>query len=401
MAVQLTISRAPDPRRIVVMGVGGGGGNALDSMIEAGLGGVEFVAANTDQQALAGSGAPLCLPLGETATRGLGAGARPDVGRLAAEESREQLASALQGAGMVFVAAGLGGGTGTGASPVVAAIAREYGALVVGVVTLPFDFEGSRRRAVAERGLEELRSVAHTVIVVPNDRLLALAGDEMSGCDAFRTADRVLHDAVRGVVDLIQVPGVINVDFADVRTILSYEGAAMIGLGVGSGAGAAAEAARGAISSALLEDGRITGARGILVNLSSSSILRLNQMHEAMRIVRKEAAEDAEIIFGWVVDEGLGDEVRVTVVATGCEVQRRVQTSPAVAPARVDSRVRVAPVQGWNPSSTDNYDLPPAVRHQQGKAERPREQVQEAFQFEGEQDLSEFDVPTFARLRVR
>ncbi len=372
------------------------------TMIEAGLGSVEFVAANTDHQALSCHRAATTLAIGQTTTRGLGAGARPDVGRAAAEESREELAAYLAGAGLVFVACGLGGGTGTGASPVIAELAREQGALVVGVVTLPFEFEGNRRRAVAERGLEALRAVAHTVIVVPNDRLLALAGDDMSGRDAFRTADRVLLDAVRGVVDLINVQGVINVDFADVRTIMSYEGPAMMGVGEGKGPSAASEAARAAISCALLDDGRITGARGLLVNLTSSSALRLNQMHEAMRVVRKEASDEAEIIFGWVVDERLNDEVRVTVVATGCESTRRVQTNPAQAAVRIDSRVRVSPVASWSPPPGGNYDLPPAVRMQTPRVERPAErQMQEAFQFDGEQDLSQFDAPAFARRRAR
>jgi len=308
---------------IKVVGVGGGGGNALNNMVVSGLQGVEFIAANTDAQALRHNLASIKLQLGGEVTRGLGCGADPDKGRSSALEVRERLREYFTGTDMVFVTAGLGGGTGTGAAPVVAEVAREVGALTVGVVTKPFHFEGRVRLRHAERGLEELHRVVDTVITIPNQRLLALAGKNTSVKDAFKLADDVLYNAVRGISDLITIHGLINLDFADVRTIMNEMGVALMGTGIARGDNRAEEAARTAISSPLLEDLSIEGAHGVLINITGGPDLSLFEVNEASSLIQQAAHEDANIIFGAVIDESMPEgEMRVTVIATGLVDER-------------------------------------------------------------------------------
>ncbi|HWO21703.1 MAG TPA: cell division protein FtsZ [Kofleriaceae bacterium] len=303
--------------KILVIGVGGGGGNAVNTMISGNLDGVEFVVANTDMQALEANMAPHKVQLGDALTKGLGAGANPDVGRRAAEESMQQIADLISGADMVFVTAGMGGGTGTGAAPVIAQIARDCGALTVGVVTKPFGFEGKKRARQAVEGIERLEKSVDTLIVIPNNRLLALVGQNTAMVEAFRKADSVLLNAVQGISDLMTVPGLINVDFADVRTIMSGMGRALMGTGIGTGKRRATEAAEMAISSPLLEDVNIEGATGILINITGGPDLTLHEVNEASTLIQNAAHEDANIIFGSVIDPNLAEEVRITVIATG------------------------------------------------------------------------------------
>src|SRR5262245_38547544 len=309
--------------RIRVVGVGGAGGNALDTMIRSGLGGCEFIVANTDAQALQHKLAPVKVQLGVGVTRGLGCGANPDRGRAAAMEDRDRLRGLLQGSDMVFVTAGMGGGTGTGAAPVIAEVARELGALTVGVVTKPFPFEGRHRLKHAERGLDELHRVVDTLITIPNQRLLALAGKDTPMMESFRLADEVLLGAVRGISDLITVHGLINLDFADVRTIMNEMGLALMGTGVGVGENKAKDAAYAASSGPLLEDVSIDGARGVLINITGGLDMTLWDVNEASSLVQEAAHEDANIIFGAVIDEKAPQgEMRVTVIATGLDGDR-------------------------------------------------------------------------------
>ncbi|BDG10294.1 cell division protein FtsZ [Anaeromyxobacter paludicola] len=303
--------------RIKVIGVGGGGGNAINTMVAGGMDGVEFIAANTDVQALAANRAQVKLQIGRSGSRGLGAGANPERGRDAAEEARGEIAEALAGADMVFVTAGMGGGTGTGAAPVVAQVAKESGALTVGVVTKPFLFEGNKRRKQAEAGIEALKQAVDTLILIPNQRLLSVCDQTMALADAFKRADEVLLNAVQGISDLITVHGLVNVDFADVRTIMSQQGMALMGTGRARGEHRAMEAMQAAISSPLLEDITVDGATGLLVNITGGASLGLHEMNEAVSLVQSAADPDANIIFGAVVDERLGDEVKITVIATG------------------------------------------------------------------------------------
>ncbi len=303
--------------RLKVVGVGGCGGNAINTMIESGLDGVDFLVANTDSQALAKSLASVRIQLGGSLTKGLGAGANPEVGRNAAIESKEQIIEALRGADMVFITAGMGGGTGTGAGPIVAEAAREVGALVVAVVTKPFSYEGSKKMRQAEEGLKRLKEVVDTVITIPNQRLLSVSSKSTALTEAFKKGDEVLYQAVKGISDVITIPGLVNVDFADVRTIMAEMGQALMGSGVARGENRAAEAARKAISSPLLEDISVNGAKGVLINITGSSDLTIHDVDEAMSLIHEEAHEDANIIFGAVIDESMGDEVRVTVIATG------------------------------------------------------------------------------------
>ncbi len=302
--------------QIKVIGIGGGGSNAVNRMIEAGLRGVEFISVNTDAQALYLAKSERKLQIGEKLTKGLGAGANPEIGQQAAEESREEIKNILSGADMVFVTAGMGGGTGTGAAPVIAEIARELGSLTVGVVTKPFTFEGRRRQTTAEKGIAELKNKVDTLIVIPNDRLLQVVEKRTPIVEAFRIADDVLRQGVQGISDLIAVPGLINLDFADVKTIMKETGDALMGIGVASGDNRTVEAARAAISSPLLETS-IDGARGVLLNITGGSDLGLFEVNEAADIVAEAADPDANIIFGAVIDDSLQDEVRVTVIATG------------------------------------------------------------------------------------
>jgi len=304
---------------IKVIGVGGGGGNALNTMIASGLSGVEFIAANTDAQALTHSLAPVRVQLGNEVTRGLGCGANPDKGRDSALEARDRLRELLIGADMVFVTAGLGGGTGTGAAPIVAEVAREVGALTVAVVTKPFLFEGRVRQRHAERGLDELHRVVDTLITIPNQRLLAVAGKNTKMKDAFRLADDVLQGAVRGISELITGHGLINLDFNDVRAIMNEMGMALMGTGSAKGETRAVEAARAAISNPLLEDLSMEGARGVLINFTGGSDMTLHEVEEAAKLIQESSHEDANIIFGAVIDESLEAELRVTVIATGLD----------------------------------------------------------------------------------
>jgi cell division protein FtsZ len=306
----------PRGARIKVIGVGGGGGNAVNRMIAAKMEGVEFIAANTDVQALKLSAAPVKLQLGVKLTSGLGAGANPDVGRRAALEDSDKIIEALEGADMVFVTAGLGGGTGTGAAPVIASLASEMGALTVGVVTRPFNFEGKRRMQQADRGMQELIESVDTTIVIPNEKLLAVAKDA-GFFESFRIADDVLRQGVQGISDIITIPGIINRDFADVKTTMAGMGYAVMGTAIGSGPNRAVEAAQSAMASPLLEAGAIDGARGILINISGSSSLKLSEVNEASTLIQNAAHEEANIIFGAVLDEAMGDQVKITVIATG------------------------------------------------------------------------------------
>jgi cell division protein FtsZ len=302
--------------RIKVIGVGGGGGNAVNRMIAASVEGVQFIAANTDSQALSMSQAPVKLQLGSRLTSGLGAGANPDVGRKAALEDSDKIIEALEDADMVFVTAGLGGGTGTGAAPVIASLASEMGALTVAVVTKPFAFEGKRRMQQAERGMQELLESVDTMIVIPNEKLLAVAKDA-GFFESFRIADDVLRQGVQGISDIITIPGIINRDFADVKTTMAGMGYAVMGTAMGSGQDRAIVAAQAAMASPLLESGAIDGARGILINITGSTSLKLSEVNAASTIIQSAAHEDANIIFGAVLDETMGDEVKITVIATG------------------------------------------------------------------------------------
>ncbi len=304
--------------KIKVIGVGGGGGNAINNMISSELRGVEFIVANTDAQALEMSLAGIKVQLGKALTKGLGAGAKPQIGRDAAEESADQIKEALEGSDMVFITAGMGGGTGTGAAPVIAEISKELGALTVAVVTRPFTFEGKRRKKQADEGLEQLKNVVDTIITIPNDRLRSLAQANTPLMEMFQKADEVLYYAVRGISDLIVVQGYINVDFADVRTVMAEMGMALMGTGVARGDRRAMEAVQMAIANPLLEDISISGARGILMNITASSAsLSMEEVDQASSLIYDEAHEDANIIWGTVFDESLGDEIRVTVIATG------------------------------------------------------------------------------------
>ncbi|WP_222193562.1 cell division protein FtsZ [Modestobacter italicus] len=345
---------------IKVVGIGGGGVNAVNRMIEVGLKGVEFIAINTDAQALLMSDADVKLDVGRELTRGLGAGAQPDVGRQAAEDHREEIEEVLKGADMVFVTAGEGGGTGTGGAPVVASIARKLGALTIGVVTRPFSFEGKRRAVQAESGIEELRNECDTLIVIPNDRLLQLGDRNVSVMDAFRTADQVLLSGVQGITDLITTPGLINLDFADVKSVMSGAGSALMGIGSARGDNRALLAAEQAIASPLLE-ASMEGAHGVLLSISGGSDLGLFEINEAASLVSDAAHPDANIIFGAVIDDALGDEVRVTVIAAGFDggkpsnrkdagttpLATSAPVAPAApaAPATPPAQVRPAPAQ--------------------------------------------------------
>ncbi|TMK78027.1 MAG: cell division protein FtsZ [Actinobacteria bacterium] len=348
-------TRDPSQKFLAVLkvaGVGGGGSNAVNRMVDAGLTGCEFIAVNTDAQALLMTDADVKLQIGANSTRGLGAGANPEVGQQAAHESRDELKEALKGADMVFVTAGEGGGTGTGAAPTVATIARELEAITVGVVTRPFSFEGRKRAEQAELGIRELRENVDTLIVIENDRLLQVVDRETSIVDAFRQADEVLRQGVQGITDLITIPGLVNLDFADVRTIMRDAGSALMGIGIASGENRAGEAARSAVSSPLLE-ASIEGATGILLNVTGGPEMGLFEVNEAAEVVTGAADQNANVIFGAVIDHGLKDEVRVTVIATGFGPERyrrrRREERPAEEPAAVSS-----------PSSTDEggFELP-------------------------------------------
>lgn len=338
--------------QIKVVGVGGGGSNAVNRMIEAGLKGVEFIAINTDAQALYLSRADNRIQIGEKLTKGLGAGANPDIGERAAEESRDVISKAIKGADMVFITAGMGGGTGTGATPIVAEISKELEALTVGVVTKPFSFEGKKRMAHAETGIENLKTKVDTLITIPNDRLLQVAEKKTSILEAFGLADEILRQGVQGISDLIAVPGLINLDFADVRTIMLEKGLAHMGIGRGNGENRAIEAAKQAISSPLLETS-IKGAKGVLLNITGGSNLGLFEVNEAAQMVSEAADPEANIIFGAVIDESLKDEILITVIATGFERQ----------PEREEKKDEFE----IKPFASDDLDIPAFLRRSRMK----------------------------------
>jgi cell division protein FtsZ len=362
---------------IKVVGIGGGGVNAVNRMIDVGLKGVEFIAVNTDAQALLMSDADVKLDIGRELTRGLGAGADPEVGRLAAEAHRDEIEEVLKGADMVFITAGKGGGTGTGGAPIVAEIAKNLGALTIGIVTRPFSFEGRRRSVQAEQGIMNLKEKLDTLIIIPNDRLLQVCDETTSVLEAFQMADEVLLQGVQGITDLITTPGLINLDFADVKTIMTNAGSSLMGIGTARGENRAAEAARNAISSPLLE-ASIEGARGVLLNISGGSDLGLFEVHEAADIIAKSAHPDANIIFGAVVDDQLGDEVRVTVVASGFD-----RWTPAEEPL-------AAPQQYEEEESFESPVVEEEDEDQEWSAE-PR------YVFDSDTEEEDLDIPSFLR----
>ncbi|MGD0714034.1 MAG: cell division protein FtsZ [Gaiellaceae bacterium] len=342
---------------IKVVGVGGGGTNAVNRMVDAGLTGVEFIAVNTDAQALMMCDADVKIHIGSKATRGLGAGADPAVGLAAAQESRDELKEALKGADMVFVTAGEGGGTGTGGAPIVAELARELEALTVGVVTRPFVFEGRKRSQQAEMGIESLRDRVDTLIVIENDRLLQVVEKRTSVVEAFRMADDILRQGVQGITDLITVPGLVNLDFADVRTIMRDAGSALMGIGIASGENRAAEAARAAVSSPLLETS-IEGATGILLNITGGPEIGLFEVNEAAEVVTSAADQNANVIFGAVIDDAAGEEVRVTVIATGFGTYRRRRRREGA----LEAPIPAAPAHGGFEIADDALDVPSFLR---------------------------------------
>ncbi len=366
---------------IKVVGVGGGGVNAVNRMIDAGLKGVEFIAVNTDAQALLMSDADIKLDIGRELTRGLGAGSDPEVGRLAAEEHRQEIEEVLQGADMVFITAGKGGGTGTGAAPVIAEIAKGLGALTIGVVTRPFAFEGRRRSVQAEAGIQKLKEKVDTQIVIPNDRLLTVSNEKTSMMNAFKMADEVLLQGVQGITDLITTPGVINTDFADVKMIMSNAGSALMGIGTATGEGRALNAARGAISSPLLE-ASIEGARGILLSIAGGSDLGLFEVNEAAEVIHGVAHPDANIIFGTVIDDEMGDEVRVTVIAAGFDRWEEKTSRPPRRESR-EAASGDAPARPPRPSSASDL-FADSGEHRMGDDE-------------GRGGDDEFDVPSFLK----
>lgn len=383
--------------KIKVVGVGGGGGNAVNTMIRQGLKGVEFISANTDAQALANNLAPTKLQLGNTLTKGLGAGANPAVAREAALEDTQVVTEALDGADMVFITCGLGGGTGTGAAPVIAQLAKSMGILTVGVVTKPFSFEGKRRRRQAEEGLQEMKAHVDTLITIPNQRLLELATNQMTMLDAFLKVDEVLLSAVKGISDLINIHGMVNVDFADVRTVMSEKGMALMGTGESRGDNRAMVAAQNAISSPLLEDVSIHGATGILINITGSSSMTLFEVNAAATLVQEAAHEDANIIFGNVIDDSLGDVLRVTVIATGfhqAESQKAIPTSPALgaSPAATSAGLRAQTSHSLNLAAMDATPAPAASR------DLGRQDTRRRGMPVFEEDR--FDVPTFLRKQL-
>jgi cell division protein FtsZ len=377
-----------------VVGIGGGGCNAVNTMIKAGLSGVQFVGANTDAQALGGCGAPIKIQLGAKLTKGLGAGANPEIGRNAVLEDKDRIREVLTGADMVFITAGLGGGTGTGGAPILAAIARDVGALTVAVVTKPFLFEGKKRQRQAEEGLKELRKCVDTLITIPNQRLLNLAGRDMSLLETFRKADEVLLQAVQGISDLITVNGLINLDFADVRTVMSEMGLALMGTGAASGENRAIEAAQRAISSPLLEDITISGARGILINITGGADLTLYEVNEASTLVQEEAHEEANIIFGAVIDETLKEEMRVTVIATGFgraeEMEERIPESRAASPEKEKTVVSFT-------RRESNRDIPTFIRQEKTVEVQEKQAKSTRGRMSVNLKEEEYDIPTFLR----
>jgi cell division protein FtsZ len=370
--------------KVKIIGIGGGGNNALNTMISYSLSGVEFIAANTDAQALAATLAHIKLQLGASLTKGLGAGANPEIERKAALEDVEKIREVLKGADMVFITAGLGGGTGTGGAPVIAEVAREMGALTVAIVTKPFHFEGKKRMKQAEEGLANLRMTADALITIPNQRLLSIGGKSMTLLEAFKKADEILYHAAKGISDIIVGQGIINLDFADVRTVMSETGMALMGTGIASGENRSVEAAQKAISSPLLEDITIEGARGLLINITGGQNMTLSEINEATTLIQKEAHEEANIIWGMVIDEGMKEELRVTVIATGFG---KVEQKSA-------SRFKkVAPISF---SMRENRDIPTFMRRVKVNERFDELKLSEPPEFPVE-DEDRFDIPTFLR----
>ncbi len=378
------VDAQPQEAVIKVIGVGGCGGNAVDHMIQAGVQGVEFICANTDSQALKRNKSRVQLQLGATVTKGLGAGANPDIGRQAAVEDRERIVELIEGADMLFLTAGMGGGTGTGAAPIVAEVARELGILTVAVVTKPFAFEGRRQR-VASEGLEALSKHVDSLIVIPNEKLMQVLGEDISMLDAFKAANSVLHGAVAGIAEVINCPGLVNVDFADVRTVMSEMGMAMMGSAVASGPHRSTEAAEQAVASPLLEDVNLAGARGVLVNITASASLKMKEVHDVMNTIKAFTAEDATVIVGTVIDENMADQLRVTMVATGLGLPvERAQPKPLTVvktgtdagpvevvdyaqletPAVIRRRNRESTIEAMRQSGVDMLDIPAFLRKQ-------------------------------------
>jgi cell division protein FtsZ len=382
--------------KIKVIGVGGAGGNAINNMIESNMQGVKFIAANTDAQALDISRAPVKIQLGETLTEGLGAGANPQIGRDAALEAEGALREALANSHMIFITGGFGGGTGTGAAPVIAEICKDLGALTVAVVTKPFSFEGKKRTRLAEDGLEELRKVVDTAITIPNDRLRGLAPKKATLMEMFLKADEILLHSVKGITDLIMMPGVVNLDFADVRTTMSKAGMAIMGIGIGSGENRAVEAAERAISHPLLEDIPIAGAKGVLMNITSTSDMEFEEVAEASEYIHGEVGEDAEIFWGTAVDDSLGDEMRVTVIATGIGAGQE-----AVEESHVDNALR-GKIRDITPSDLEkesiDFEEPTFIRKQKAVGES------NGAVYRGHKglivDMDDLDSPTFLRRKA-
>lgn len=390
--------------QIKVIGVGGGGGNAVNRMINEGLGGVEFISVNTDNQALMLSKAKTRVRIGDKLTRGLGAGGNPEIGKNAAEESNDELYEVLRGADMVFIACGMGGGTGTGASPVVAQIAKELGALTIGVVTRPFTFEGPRRTKFAEQGIEMLKSQVDTLIVIPNDRLLQIADKKASLQQAFSLADDVLRQGIQGISELITVPALINLDFADVRTIMSEGGAALMAVGRAQGDDRARKAAESAISSGLL-DVTIDGARGILFNITGGTDLSLFEVNEAAAIIQQSAHPDVNLIFGAQIDDSMGDEVRITVIATGFEqsrVKNRIDAQQTLRPPqRTQQQSIPRPMQQQPPMQQQQpiQQQPPAQPRPQPQQAPQQRPLQDTNVYYNSDDQDDMDIPPFLRRR--
>jgi cell division protein FtsZ len=392
--MMFTLAENESSAKIMVIGVGGAGGNAINNMIDSKLQGVKFIAANTDSQALEISKASVRMQIGEKLTQGLGAGADPQIGREAALENSEAIKNTLEGSHMVFITAGFGGGTGTGAAPIIAEICKEIDALTVAVVTKPFSFEGNKRAKQAEEGINSLKKVADTVITIPNDRLRGLASKNAKMTDMFKKADEILLHSVKGITDLIMMPGLINLDFADVRTIMSKAGMAIMGIGISSGENRALEASERAISHPLLEDISISGAKGVLMNITSNSDLTMEEMAEASERIYNEVGENADIIWGTVVDNTLGDEMRVTVIATGLNSGPEPEMEKALR-----GKIRDITFNDFNDAV--DYDEPTFIRRKEavGESSGATYRGYKGIVIDNN-DLDDLDVPTFLRKKA-
>lgn len=392
--MMFTLVENESSAKIMVIGVGGAGGNAINNMIDSKLQGVKFIAANTDSQALEISKTSVRIQIGEKLTQGLGAGANPQIGREAALENSEAIKNTLEGSHMVFITAGFGGGTGTGAAPIIAEICKEIGALTVAVVTKPFSFEGNKRAKQAEEGINSLKKVADTVITIPNDRLRGLASKNAKMTDMFKKADEILLHSVKGITDLIMMPGLINLDFADVRTIMSKAGMAIMGIGISSGENRALEAAERSITHPLLEDISISGAKGVLMNITSNSDLTMEEMAEASERIYNEVGENADIIWGAVVDDTLGDEMRVTVIATGLD-------SGPESKMGNELRGKIRDITFDDLNDAVDYDEPTFIRRKQavGESSDATYRGYKGIVIDNN-DLNDLDVPTFLRKKA-